>query len=69
MISYWDCAIPDSMFTKSGEKGKRRPDCTSIARACSPDALDGQKGWFQGELCDLYIRHSSNPSSKLPDTG
>ena len=28
-----------------------------------------QKRWFQGELYDSYIRHSSNPSSTLPDTG
>ena len=28
-----------------------------------------QKGWFQGEPYDLYIGHSSNPSSTLPDTG
>ena len=39
------------------------------ASRCELRPLFAEKGWFQGEPYDPYIRHSLNPSSTLPDTG
>ena len=48
----------DWIAERSSEKASRHRSQHSV-----------KKGWFQGEPYDTYIRHSSNPSSTLLDTG